>query len=122
MSKPTVGAAFAGRRLVLCRLADIADGGSAAFEPVIAGTARPLMAIRRGERVVVYDNSCPHLGLPLDIVPGRFLDTAGGHILCTNHGALFRIEDGRCLKGPCVGASLTFVASAVEDGIVVVFV
>ena len=106
----------------LCRLSDIADGGSAAFEPVIGGRPRRLMAIRQGERVLVYENACPHLELPLDIVPGRFLDAAGAHILCTNHGALFRIEDGVCVKGPCVGGALARVASEVRDGLVAVFV
>ena len=36
----------------------------------------------------------------------RFLDRSGRHILCSTHGALFRITDGRCIKGPCLGASL----------------
>ena len=119
---PFSASAGAARRVVLCRLGDIADGGSAAFEPVIEGHPRRLMAIRRAAHVLVYDNVCPHLGLPLDIVPGRFLDRAGAHILCTNHGALFRIEDGSCLKGPCVGAALTCVSSAVVGDRVVIFV
>lgn len=111
---------MAGKPLPLCRLDSIADGGSAAFEPEINGYPRRLMAIRRGGRVLVYANACPHLGLPLDIVPGRFLDAAGTHILCTNHGALFRITDGVCVKGPCVGAALTAVPAEVIDGLVLV--
>ena len=124
MSKATGSAASAGteRRLALCRLGDIADGGSAAFEPVIGGRPRRLIAIRRDERVIVYDNACPHLGLPLDIVPGRFLEATGRHILCTNHGALFRIDDGFCVKGPCVGAALAAVAAEVTDGVVFIFI
>ena len=106
-------------RLQLCRLSDVADGGSAAFEPTINGQPRRLMAIRRGDRMFVYENSCPHLGWPLDIVAGRFLDSSGRHILCTNHGALFRIEDGVCVKGPCIGAALPAVPAEVTDGIVV---
>jgi nitrite reductase/ring-hydroxylating ferredoxin subunit len=112
---------MAERRLQLCRITDIAHGGSAAFEPVIGSQPRRLMAIRRGERVMVYENACPHLGWPLDIVPGRFLDAAGQHILCTNHGALFRVEDGVCVKGPCVGAALAAVPADVINGAVVIF-
>jgi nitrite reductase/ring-hydroxylating ferredoxin subunit len=111
---------MAGEQYPLCRLADIADGGSAAFEPVIDGRPRRLMTIRGGERVLVYENTCPHLGWPLDIVPGRFLDAAGRHILCTNHGALFRVEDGVCVKGPCIGAALEQVPSEVKDGLVAI--
>lgn len=107
-------------RVALCRLADIADGGSAACEAVIAGERRALMVLRRGPRVHVYENRCPHLGWPLDIVAGRFLDASGRHILCTGHGALFRIDDGRCLKGPCIGEALTPLAAGVEDGRVII--
>jgi nitrite reductase/ring-hydroxylating ferredoxin subunit len=111
-----------GRPLSLCRLGDIADGGSAAFEPVIAGQPWRLMAVRRGEQVMVYANACPHLGWPLDIVPGRFLDAGGTHILCTNHGALFRIADGVCVKGPCIGAALTAVPAEVLNDSVVILI
>jgi nitrite reductase/ring-hydroxylating ferredoxin subunit len=110
------------QRIPLCRLGDIADGGSAAFEPVIEGQPRRLMVLRRNARVIVYENNCPHLGWPLDIVPGRFLDAAGRHILCTNHGALFRIEDGICVKGPCLGAALAAVLAEVTDDLIVVCV
>lgn len=102
----------------LCRLDDIPDGGSAAF-PVpagIFGDAESVMAIRRGDEVFVYLNICPHWGSPLDIVPGRFLDRTGEFVVCTTHGALFRIENGLCVKGPCLGASLARVVVSVENG------
>ena len=35
-------------------------------------------------------------------------------ILCATHGALFRIEDGHCLSGPCVGESLTPLPVSIE--------
>lgn len=105
---------------VLCRLDDIPDGGSAGFELPQTDAPLALMAIRRGKEVRVYVNSCPHWGSPLDLVPGRFLDRGGRHILCNTHGALFRIDDGYCLKGPCLGASLTALPARVEDGRVLV--
>lgn len=96
----------------LCRLDDIADGGSAGFE--VAG--KPVMAIRRGDTVFAYVNSCPHVGTPLDMWPGRFLTRDGEYILCATHGALFRIEDGHCVAGPCVGRGLTPIDVAVREG------
>jgi nitrite reductase/ring-hydroxylating ferredoxin subunit len=36
--------------------------------------------------------------------------------LCTTHGALFRVEDGHCLSGPCEGKRLTAIAIRVEGG------
>jgi nitrite reductase/ring-hydroxylating ferredoxin subunit len=96
----------------LCRLDDIADGGSAGF--TVAGTL--VLAVRQGDTVFAYVNSCPHVGTPLDMWPGRFLTKDGGHILCATHGALFRIEDGHCVAGPCVGQGLTPIDVAVQYG------
>ena len=43
------------------------------------------------------------------------------HILCATHGALFRIDDGHCLHGPCLGRSLSRVAIRLEgDSILLV--
>lgn len=103
----------------LCRLDDIPDGGAKGFDPP-PGRFTGLFAVRRGGAVWVYLNSCPHLGVSLDIAPDRFLDARRQHIQCSTHGALFRIEDGFCLKGPCAGERLTPIAARVEDGVVLV--
>ena len=50
-------------------------------------------AVRKDGRVHVYVNSCPHIGLPLEPLPDRFLDAKRQHIICSAHGARFRIED-----------------------------
>ena len=71
----------------------------------------PVLIVHGDDGVVrVFQNSCPHRGTPLDWLPDRFLDRGGRHILCATHGALFRIEDGFCLSGPCAGARLRRVA------------
>ncbi|HBC06215.1 MAG TPA: (2Fe-2S)-binding protein [Rhodospirillaceae bacterium] len=101
----------------LCPLDDIADGGSAGFE--VAG--KLVMAIRQGDRIFAYVNSCPHVGTPLDMWPGRFLTRDGEYILCATHGALFRIEDGHCVAGPCVGRGLTPIEAHVVSGVVNIF-
>jgi nitrite reductase/ring-hydroxylating ferredoxin subunit len=104
---------------VLCQLDDIPDGGAKGFAPP-PGRFTGLFAVRRGQAVWVYLNSCPHLGVSLDIAPDRFLDARRQHIQCSTHGALFRIEDGFCLKGPCAGERLTHVPARVADGAVLV--
>lgn len=105
----------------LCRLEDIPDGGSCALvAPHDARTARPqaLIALRRGRTVWLYVNACPHIGAPLDMEPGQFLNHDKSLILCTMHGALFSVENGLCVQGPCAGKSLTRVPCKIEDGIV----
>ena len=100
----------------ICCFDQIDDGGSEGF--VIATTSGRcgLIVIRRGNEIYSYLNSCPHIGTPLEIQPGKFLDQNGEHILCSTHGALFQIHDGRCIAGPCVDDFLTPVAVEVSDG------
>jgi len=103
----------------LCRLEDIPDGASKGFA-AIAGGFTGLMAIRRGNAVFVYVNSCPHIGTPLDWTPNRFLSRDGTTIVCATHGAQFRIDDGVCINGPCIGDSLESVPTEIRDGTVYV--
>jgi hypothetical protein len=51
--------------------------------------------------VVGYVDSCPHAGWPLAGPNGRFLTRENDLILCAGHAALFRIEDGAMVAGPC---------------------
>ncbi len=111
-------AAAAPGRTVLCRLADVPDGGSNGFAVHWRGELLRFMILRRNDHVFVYVNRCPHARLPLDFKPGRFLDLTKTRILCTNHGALFRIEDGFCVSGPCAGTSLQRPATEVRTGTV----
>ncbi len=103
----------------LCRLEDLGDGASKGFPPAPGGFAG-LFAVRRGNVVRVYVNACPHLGLPLDWMPDRFLSADGSRIVCATHGAEFRIADGACLQGPCRGDRLDPVMARIEDGILLV--
>ncbi len=111
-------AAAAPGRTVLCRLADVPDGGSNGFAVHCRGALLRFMILRRNDHVFVYVNRCPHAGLPLDFRPGRFLDLERTHSLCTNHGAVFRIEDGFCVSGPCAGESLRRRETEVRNGTV----
>jgi len=88
---------------ILCRLSDIPDGGSKGFTFGEGAGAFEMFVTRKGERVYAYENSCPHTGGPLDWTPDKFIDGDSGHILCATHGALFRVETGECLAGPCAG-------------------
>ena len=83
----------------LCRVEDIPDGGGKGFPPAPGGFTG-LMAVRQGEAVFVYVNSCPHIGTPLDWTPDRFLSADGRRIVCATHGAEFAIADGRVHQGP----------------------
>jgi nitrite reductase/ring-hydroxylating ferredoxin subunit len=98
-----------GRR-VLCRIDEIEDGEGKGLTLGEGPDALEIVVVREGERVYGYVNSCPHTGTPLEWIEDEFMSEDGGHILCHTHGALFRIEDGHCVAGPCAGDALTPVA------------
>ena len=104
----------------LCHVDDIPDGDSRGFFVELGGAWHTLFAVRRGNAVFAYVNSCPHTGAPLNFLPDKFLDLQKTRILCTNHGALFRIEDGHCIHGPCAGKDLQSAPVLVERGEVIV--
>ena len=103
----------------LCAVADIPDGGCLGFEAP-SGGFYGLFAIRRGDDVRVYVNSCPHIGVPLDWAPHRFLTRDRTKIICAVHGAEFRIDTGECIHGPCLGDRLEQVMIEIQDGMVLV--
>lgn len=98
----------------LCALADIPDGEA-------IGVVDPdgeVVLVRQGQQVLAYRNRCPHLGIELNFMPDVFLDTEQRYIQCANHSALFQIEDGLCVFGPCQGESLVAVAvQLIDDGV-----
>ena len=96
----------------LCVLQDLAELGSRGFAEV--GGGHGIFLVRKGASVFAYRNRCPHTGAPLEWQPDQFLNFDGSFIQCALHGALFRIHDGYCLRGPCAGHGLEPVAVRVE--------
>jgi nitrite reductase/ring-hydroxylating ferredoxin subunit len=75
--------------------------------------------VRRGEEVHGYVDRCPHMGLPLARDLDEYVTPRGDLLMCSWHGAMFRIEDGFCVGGPCGGASLQPWPITVRDGMIV---
>ena len=100
---------------VLCALTDLDATGAKGI--TLGGTG--IFVVRSDEGVFGYVNSCPHIGVPLDMEPDEFISDFGDEIICSTHGARFRIQDGECVSGPCTGDVLEPVAVKVEDNQVV---
>jgi nitrite reductase/ring-hydroxylating ferredoxin subunit len=60
-----------------------------------------------------YKNQCMHLPVELDWQDNNFLDEEGKFIICATHGAIYNLEEGYCVSGPCQGMKLK--AMAVEE-------
>lgn len=95
----------------LCTGGELAEASSRGFE--VDGLK--LLTVRRAGQVFVYINRCPHRGVGLEWTPDQFLDPSNSLIKCATHGALFLIEDGECVAGPCAGQFLTSVECREDD-------
>jgi nitrite reductase/ring-hydroxylating ferredoxin subunit len=95
---------------------ELAEGSCREFRFRSGAEEREAFLVRAGGRIHGYRNACPHTGAPLNWLPDRFLTEEGDYIVCALHGALFRIEDGLCVFGPCQGRSLEKVPVRWEDG------
>ena len=87
----------------LCSKDEISEGHAKGF---LIGE-RNIFAVKKNNIIYVYENKCPHLNIELEWLEDQFLDSEKEYILCSTHGALFKIEDGLCVSGPCEGQTLT---------------
>lgn len=101
---------------VLCSLDDINDPGAKGFVFGKGAERFDMFIVRKNDVVHGYVNSCPHLRTPLEFVADKFLNKRKSSIMCSTHGARFRIADGYCFAGPCVGASLVTVPLELGSG------
>jgi nitrite reductase/ring-hydroxylating ferredoxin subunit len=102
--------------IILCKLTDIPDGGAKGVEVGRGADALDIILLLRGSKVFAYKNRCPHQGTPLETFPDKFLDQTGKLLICSTHGARFRVRDGVCVEGPCEGASLEPLVTHISDG------
>lgn len=100
------------------KLTDIPDNTSIRLPH--ADYEHGVCVVRQGLSVFAYANRCPHMGMPMDWVEGQFLTApsaaATKHIQCSVHGALFTIDNGLCVAGPCQGQTLTPVPVSIVNG------
>ena len=76
--------------------------------------------VRKGKQVFAYQNYCMHVGHPLNWQPDSFLTADGSQIVCASHGAIYEIDSGVCVSGPCPGRVLRAVVVEVKAGMVIV--
>ncbi len=90
---------------LLCSTKNFSDDSAKGFTLNDTG----YVVVKKDGLFYVYINRCPHIGINLEYQPNQFLDIENHYIQCSNHGALFEIETGTCVSGPCTGQSLTNV-------------
>lgn len=103
-------------RLYLCAADELTGVDSKEFKLEIPGQDGNIFIVHFHGQLYAYLNHCPHMGVPLNWNADKFLDLSKTLIICGTHGALFRIEDGLCVWGPCVKQSLTALPLELEEG------
>lgn len=100
----------------LCRCDEIEDPGSKAFSIETRGNEgeTDIFVIHKNGQFYAYINSCPHTGASLNWQQDQFLDMDKAYIQCSTHDALFDIETGLCISGPCVGDCLTKIEISID--------
>lgn len=111
MSSAMSNEVYLQKEVPLCKLDDLED--HCAMELTVE--ERQLFAVRQDNSIFAYWNLCPHRNSPLNWIPNQFLDTENQLIQCALHGALFEIDSGLCIAGPCSGDSLQPVELRCED-------
>jgi nitrite reductase/ring-hydroxylating ferredoxin subunit len=104
---------------VICALNELADPGARGFTRGAGDWPLRGFVVRHGGIVRAYVNHCPHAGFQLNWQPDGFLAPLAPLVRCAMHGALFDIETGTCVSGPCTGDRLRALAVRVEHGYVV---
>ncbi|WP_419798373.1 MAG: Rieske (2Fe-2S) protein [Terasakiella sp.] len=90
----------------LCSIHEIEEEDSKEFFVTRGETDQSILVVKKDGQLSVFINNCPHLGIPMNLEPDRFLDMEKNFIMCSTHGALFKIDDGECVHGPCLGKKL----------------
>ncbi len=95
---------------MLCRIDELPVEGAREF----TADGQSIVVVQRDGQIHTWLNWCPHLGIELNFQPDVFLDSDNQFIQCANHGALFEIDTGHCLSGPCSGDKLVAVQHSVR--------
>ena len=97
-------------------LDQIVDGAARGFVLQMRAGRFHGFIVRRGNEAFGYVDRCPHMGVPLAQRLDDYMAPSGEWIACSWHGALFTVEGGECVGGPCTGSRLTAWPVRVEDG------
>ena len=87
---------------LICQTEDVPEREARGFETPVG----ELIVTQRDGSFYAYQNICPHLQVELEFLENQFLDQDQEYIQCSTHGALFVVETGECISGPCLGEFL----------------
>lgn len=96
---------------LICHINDVAEGEARRF---LIGSDNLILARTNG-KLFAYRNECPHMNLPLANRSKAVINKEQNHLMCIQHAAEFSLENGLCVKGPCIGMKLEPVSIELTD-------
>ena len=108
------------QKFVLASAESFGDSDTRGFDLDPQDMEKRVFVVKKGDDFFCFRNSCPHTSAPLNWEGDRFLSLDKNYIQCSLHGALFRIENGSCIAGPCPGTALLTIPISIEDGQLVI--
>lgn len=109
-----------GKSTTICTLELPGELEARGTDPSPGDERKRFFAVRKNGRYYAYRNNCPHAGAPLNWNTNQFLTYDNQFLLCSLHGAIFEIETGHCVDGPCKGERLTPAPFEIVDGRIVI--
>ena len=83
------------------------DPATADFSIKVQGKIIKGFVVKKGGQFFAYQNQCQHLPVTLDLNDNRFFNHEKTLLQCQMHGALYEMDTGLCIGGPCEGKKLT---------------
>lgn len=90
---PTPGA-------VLARFDEIPDKGAIVRDLREGEKLYSFVLARRGDVLAAYWNICPHAHVRMETFDGQLIVRMDRYLMCTLHGAMYDLGDGRCAAAP----------------------
>jgi len=99
---------------------NFSDLSTRSFQVVVKGKLFQGFVVKKGGRYFAYQNLCQHLPITLDLRDSDFFTHDKQFLQCHMHGAMYEVETGFCIAGPCQGARLVALELQEEEGRVVI--
>lgn len=105
-------------RQKICELAELTEFSCKEFRLNLPTGEEDAFFVYVNKRCYAYLNHCPHTGASLNWQDEVFLSFDHAYIQCSLHGALFEMDTGTCIYGPCLGQNLKPVEVLIDNGAV----
>ena len=90
------------------------------FKTKVRGRVFQGFVVRKAGKFYAYQNLCQHLPITLDLEDDEFFTYDRTHLQCHMHGAMYEIETGLCVGGPCPGSKLVPLEMTEEESRLVI--